>query len=237
VRDLAGLSILITSGPTRGPIDAIRYIANKSTGRLGVLMATEALSRSAKVTFIYGKDSLVPDAEVLGEEAASRLRLIEVETVDELQAAMKQELRSKPFDAVLHSMAVLDYAPERYVEEKTPSGQEEWWIKLVRTPKVIKIIKELQPSSLLIGFKLEVGKSRQELVEAAHRSLVANGADLVLANDLREIEQGHHVGYLVNRAGEIEAVAEGKEEIAHLLLDVVGKRAKRRANGGQRGGG
>lgn len=229
MQDLAGMRILITSGPTRGPIDAVRYIANKSTGRLGMLMASEALSRGADVTFVYGKDSLVPGAEVVGEEALSRLRLREIETIDELQAVMKQELQSNHFDAVLHCMAVLDYVPERYVEEKTPSGQEEWWIKLVRTPKVVKIIKELQPSSLLISFKLEVGKSREELVDAAYRSLVVNGADLVLANDLLEIEQGRHVGYLVNHAGEVEAVAEGKEEIAQLLLDVVAKRAKAHA--------
>ncbi|MGB9301148.1 MAG: phosphopantothenoylcysteine decarboxylase [Anaerolineae bacterium] len=229
MRDLAGIRILITSGGTRGPIDAVRYIANKSTGRLGMLMASEALSRGADVTFVYGKDSLVPDAEVVGEEALSRLKLREIETIDELQAVMKQELQSNPFDAVLHCMAVLDYVPETYVEEKTPSGQKEWWIKLVRTPKVIKIIKELQPSSLLISFKLEVGKSREELVDAAYRSLVANGADLVLANDLRQIEQGRHVGYLVNRAGEVEAVAEGKEEIAQSLLDVVAMRAKAHA--------
>jgi phosphopantothenoylcysteine synthetase/decarboxylase len=194
-----------------------------------MLLASEALARGGDVTFVYGKDSLVPDAEVVGEEALSRLELREIETIDELQAVMKQQLQSNPFDAVLHCMAVLDYVPEKCVEEKTPSGRKEWWIKLVRTPKVIKMIKELQPSSLLISFKLEVGKSREELVDAAYRSLVANGADLVLANDLREIEQGRHVGYLVNSAGMVEAVAEGKEEIAQLLVDVVAKRAKAHA--------
>jgi phosphopantothenoylcysteine synthetase/decarboxylase len=127
---------------------------------------------------------------------------------------------------VLHSMAVLDYVPETYVEEKTPSGQGEWWIKLVRTPKVIKEIKDLQPASLLISFKLEAGKSKEELIDAAHRSLLANRADLVLANDLRDVEQGHHVGYLVGPTGEVVAVAEGKEEIARSLLDAVSERLK-----------
>ncbi|MDH4209599.1 MAG: hypothetical protein OEV76_12040 [Anaerolineae bacterium] len=221
MQDLAGLSILITSGGTRGPIDAIRYIANKSTGRLGMLMASEALSRGAEVTFIYGKDSLVPDAGVVGEEGRSRLKLREIETVDELQAAITQELQSKPFAAVLHCMAVLDYVPGRYLEEKTPSGQQEWWIKLVRTPKVIKTIKELQPDTLLISFKLEVGKSKEELVQAAHRSLVSNDSDYVLANDLLDVERGHHIGYLVNSAGAVEDEVEGKEEIARLLLDRV----------------
>jgi hypothetical protein len=58
---------------------------------------------------------------------------------------------------------------------------------------------------------------------------VKNGSDLVLANDLRDIEQGHHLGYLVNQAGEVEAVAEGKEEIARLLLDAVAERARAKA--------
>ena len=226
MRDLAGKMILITSGPTRGPIDAVRYITNKSTGRLGVLMAAEALHRDASVTFVYGRGSLVPEDGLLGEEALSRLRLREVETVDDLLEVMKEELDRQPYDAVLHSMAVLDYVPETYQDSKTPSGQDEWLVRLVRAPKVIKIIKELQPTSLLISFKLEAGKSQEELVEAAHRSLLANKADLVLANDLRDVEQGHHVGYLVGPAGNVEAVAEGKEEIARVLLDAVSTRLK-----------
>jgi phosphopantothenoylcysteine synthetase/decarboxylase len=226
VNDLAGKNILITSGPTRGLIDAVRFISDKSTGRLGVLMAAEALSRGASVTFVHGKGSLVPDVDLVGEAALSRLRTREVETVEELVHVMREELRDRRQDAVLHAMAVLDYVPETCLQEKTPSGQEEWWIKLVPTPKVIREIKELQPTSLLISFKLEVGKSKQELIEAAHRSLLANRADLVLANDLRDVEQGHHIGYLVGPAGDLEAVAEGKEEIARLLLDVVSERMK-----------
>jgi phosphopantothenoylcysteine synthetase/decarboxylase len=224
LQDLASKRLLITSGPTRGPLDAVRYLTNKSTGRLGVLLATEALSRGADVTFIYGKGSLTPSSDALGADAAGRLRLIAIETVGDLVEVMNTELAAGQFDAVIHSMAVLDYVPETFLEQKTPSGQDEWLVKLVRTPKVIKIIKKLQPSTVLVGFKLEVDKSRQELVEAAFRSLVANGADLVLANDLRQVEQGRHVGYLVNRAGDVEAVAEGKEEIARLLLDAVAQR-------------
>lgn len=224
MRDLAGTEILITSGPTRGPIDAVRYITNKSTGRLGAVMASEALRRGASVTFVYGKGSLVPDEEILGEEAWSRVMLREVETVDDLLEVMEEELERQPYDAVLHSMAVLDYVPESYQDAKTPSGQDEWVVTLVRAPKVIKIIKQLQPTSLLISFKLEAGKSQDELVEAAHRSLLSNRADLVLANDLRDVEQGHHLGYLVGPAGQVEAMAEGKEEIARLLLDAVSTR-------------
>jgi phosphopantothenoylcysteine synthetase/decarboxylase len=226
VGDLLGKRILITSGPTRGPLDAVRYITNKSTGRLGVVLACEALSRGAGVTFIYGKGSLVPDADELGSELASRLKLVEIETVSELMEAMRDELEGGQYDAVLHSMAVLDYVPEKYIEEKTRSGQDEWWIKLVRTPKVIKLIKELQPQTVLVSFKLEVNKSEEELIQTAHQSLLANKADLVLANDLYQIERGRHVGYIVNPEGDVEDVAEGKEEIAGKLLDAVAERTK-----------
>ena len=225
-----GKRILITSGPTRGPLDAVRYITNKSTGRLGVILAQEALSRGASVTFIYGKGSVVPDADEMGQEAFSRLKLVEIETVSGLLDAMTDELESDQYDAVLHSMAVLDYVPERYIEEKTPSGQDEWWMKLVRTPKVIKLIKELQPRTFLVSFKLEVNKSEEELIQIAHQSLLANKADLVLANDLSQIEQGHHVGYIVNPAGEVEGLAEGKEQIAEKLLDAVAERTRLNAS-------
>lgn len=230
MRGLEGSRILITSGPTRGPLDAVRYISPKSTGRLGVILAREALSRGARVTFVYGKGSLVPNAGQLGPEPLSRLKLVEIETVPQLLQVVTDELQEEGYDAVLHSMAVLDYVPEEYIEEKTASGQSEWWIKLVPTPKVVKVIRELQPQTVLVSFKLEVNKPKKELIRIAHQSLLANRADLVLANDLHQIEQGHHVGYIVNPRGEVENIAEGKEEIARQLLNAVAQRMKLHAD-------
>ncbi|GAH24748.1 unnamed protein product [marine sediment metagenome] len=77
------LKILITSGPTRGPIDAMRYITNKSTGRLGTEIAKEALNQGARVTFIYGKGSIVPDIKDVGENLYLNLKLIEIITVSD----------------------------------------------------------------------------------------------------------------------------------------------------------
>ena len=100
MNDLEGKRLLITSGPTRGPIDAVRYITNKSTGRLGMLLAGEALSRGAMVTFVYGKGSRVPDIEQMGADALSRLRLREIETVDELLAVIEQKARASSLSQV-----------------------------------------------------------------------------------------------------------------------------------------
>lgn len=218
MKRLSGKRVLVTSGPTRGCVDVIRYISNISTGRLGVLIAEEALKREAHVTFIYGKESQTPHFP----PEAERLCLVEVETVDDLIRAVREEMGRTNYDAIVHAMAVLDYVPETYISEKTPSGKEEWWIKLVRTPKVIKIIRELAPGAFLIGFKLEYNRTKEELIRIAHNSLLNNKANLVLANDLADIERGEHIGYLINPQGQVVAVAKGKEEIARKIIDAIG---------------
>ncbi|MFQ5886028.1 MAG: phosphopantothenoylcysteine decarboxylase [Anaerolineae bacterium] len=214
---LSGKRVLVTSGPTRAPLDAVRYITNKSTGRLGALIAEEALREGAEVTYIYGKGSALPQ---VAESAP--LRLVGVETVPELMERVREELEEANYQAIIHSMAVLDYAPEAHREEKVPSGREEWLIRLVKTPKVIKMMRRLAPQAFLVGFKLEVGSREEALIAIAHRSLLANKADLVVANDLLQIERGNHVGYLVNPEGELVARAEGKGEIARRLIEIIG---------------
>ena len=213
---LSGKRVLVTSGPTRAPIDAVRYITNKSTGRLGALITEEALREGAEVTYIYGKGSVLPQVA-----ESTSLRLVEVETVPELMERVRAELDGTNYHAIIHSMAVLDYVPQAPQEEKVPSGQEEWQIRLVKTPKVIKMIRDLNPQAFLVGFKLEVGSREEELIDIAHRSLLTSRADLVVANDLLQIERGNHVGYLVNPEGEVVARAEGKEEIARRLVEII----------------
>ncbi len=176
--DLSAKHILITSGPTRGIIDAVRYISNRSSGRLGSMIADEALRQGARVTFIRGPGSVKPTAE------SNTLRIIDVETVGDVIAAVEDVLTSDPADAIIHLMAVLDYAPAETLAEKTPSGRDEWAIKLVKTPKVIKLIRRMAPDAFLVSFKLEVNCTEEELIRIAHESLQRNGSQLVVANDL-----------------------------------------------------
>ncbi|MBI2845845.1 MAG: hypothetical protein HYX86_04800 [Chloroflexi bacterium] len=228
-QELAGTKILVTSGPTRGAIDAVRYLSNRSSGRLGALIAQEALRAGAEVTFIFGQDSLLPQ---VAPAENSRLKTIAVETVSDLSSAVEEELGRSRFEAVIHAMAVLDYEPEQVSMEKVPSLSEEWWIKLVKTPKIIKLIRKLATETILVGFKLEVGKTRDELVRIAYNSLQENRADFVLANDLRDIEEGKHTGYLVNRQGEVEWVLVGKEEIARGLIHHLARVLAEKKRGG-----
>ena len=212
---LRGRRILITSGPTRAPLDAVRFLTNKSTGRLGSLIAEAALGAGAEVAFVYGRGSALPT--VRGGHT-DHLRLLPIDTVQDLIEILQQELRTG-YDAVIHAMAVLDFAPAQTRPEKVSSSLDEWVIHLVPTPKAAARIRELAPNTFFIGFKLEVGKQRAELAEIAGDWARRNQADLVVANDMRDIERGTHVGYLVNASGAIEQVAEGKEAIARALLD------------------
>lgn len=206
--------LLITSGPTRAPLDAVRYISNKATGRLGGLIAEEAISRGAHVTYVYGRPSQVP---LVRGPVPDHLSLIAVETIDDLIRTFRSEI-PRGYDAVIHPMAVLDFQPDVVRHEKTASGVEEWVVRLVPTPKVIGLVKDLAPDTFLVGFKLEVGKPPEELRAIAHEFLKKNRCDLVVANDLTDIEEGRHTGYFVTPDGRVVKVAVGKDAIARDLV-------------------
>ncbi len=218
---LKGKRVLITSGPTRGPIDRVRYVTNKSTGRLGTMIAWEALRAGASVTFIFGKGSLTPLSGELSIEQRSNLTCIQVETVPDATRALEEELTQQHCDAVIHLMAVLDYVPEAPSSEKIPSGKEELVIRLVPTPKLIRLVKELSPKTVLVGFKLEVEADRESLLASAGALLETSSCDLVVANDLAPIEAGkEHVAYLVDEGGASAPIA-GKQAIAQAVVQAV----------------
>lgn len=214
---LQGKRLLITSGPTRAPLDAVRFITNKSSGRLGSLIAEEAIRRGAHVTFVYGRPS---EAPVVRGTRHDDLRLIAVETVEDLIKIFRQELPDE-YAAVIHPMAVLDFHPSETRSHKTGSDVEEWTVRLVPTPKAIALVKELAPRAFLVGFKLEVGKSVPELQAIALDFLRKSHCDLVIANDLRQIEGGEHTGYFVTSEGRIAKTAVGKEAIARDLVQYL----------------
>lgn len=212
---------MITSGPTRGYIDAVRYMSNKSTGTLGATIAIEALKRDACVTFVYGTGSSTPDITLLGKDYARRLTLIEIETIDDLLLTIQEKLKGKSFDAIAHAMAVLDYSPEKQSEGKIASMKDTLTITLRKTPKVIKQIRTLWPHAFLIGFKLEVGLSGDELIEKAYASLRENGADLIVANNQDEIARDKHRAYVINSHKKVESRCESKHDIAKKLADII----------------
>jgi phosphopantothenoylcysteine synthetase/decarboxylase len=219
---LAGRHVLVTSGPTRAALDAVRYVSNRSSGRLGCRIAEVALRRGAQVTLVAGPQSALPAEEALSEDQRARLRVRHVETVPELLEALEAELAcAQPPDAVLHAMAVLDYAPDAPGAGKTPSGREGWDVRLVRTPKVIRRIKDWAPGVCLVEFKLEVGVPEDRLRDVALASLRENRADLVVANDLERIRDEAHPALIISPDGEVLARPATKDEIARALCDIL----------------
>lgn len=221
--DLEGRNILITSGPTRGYIDAVRFISNKSSGKLGSTVALEVLKRGARVTFVYGVGSIIPDVALLDKDYISRLTLIEIETIDDLVATIHERLKENLYDAIVHAMAVLDYTPQKHSDGKVTSNKDRLVVTCVRTPKIIKLIRKLWPHAFLIGFKLEVGLSRDELIERAYTSLLESGADLVVANNQDEIVGDKHHAYLINSHKEIEAECDSKQTISNSLMNFISR--------------
>jgi phosphopantothenoylcysteine synthetase/decarboxylase len=223
--DLTGRRILITSGPTRADIDAVRYISNRSSGALGCRIAQEALARGAAVAIVAGAGSIVPERRELTEEEARRLRVLTVETVADVLKTLQAELtgQARPH-AIVHAMAVLDYVPAETLAEKTPSGREEWSVRLVRAPKVIRSVRDWAPTSCLVQFKLEVGVSEADLCRAALDSLRGNRADLVVANDLTQIRGEVHPALILSPDGAVLARPASKTAIAHALCDVLAVR-------------
>jgi len=171
---LSGKKVLITAGPTIEYIDPVRVITNQSTGKTGVLLASELVSAGAKVTFIYGPGKELPPKGV---------KLVRVETSKEMFDAVKKEMKQK-FDIVILAAAVSDYMPEKSSATKIKSDQNKIVVKLKRAPKIIDQIKKIQKDVFLVGFKAETNVSKEKLIIEAKKKIRESNADLIIANDI-----------------------------------------------------
>ncbi len=211
-------NVLITAGSTRGYLDAVRYITNTSTGRLGSEIAFEAMGRGAVVTYIYGADSLFPVIHGRSDLKASQLKLIEIETNNDLMKVLQEKLKNRKFDVIIHAMAVADYVPARAKQSKTSSQKKEWLVKLVKTPKVINTIRDSWPEALLVGFKLEVNRTKDEIIRIARRFLAKSKSNLIVANDYKYISRNRHIAYMVTGDRKIPKPLKGKKVIAKNII-------------------
>lgn len=207
----AAMKILVTSGGTREDIDPVRSIVNNSTGRLGSLIADRFIEGGARVTYICGENALLPKLNA---------HVIRIRNGAQLLEKIEQVLYACSYDCVIHSMAVSDYTPANPSATKISSDEPQLVLVLKRQPKIIQRIKEIQPDTVLVGFKLLAGASENELVSAANRLMESSRCDYVLANDLDNIHGDYHKAVLINKDG-IIGRRESKEEIAEMIYNEV----------------
>jgi len=210
-KDLAGKRVLVTAGATREYIDPIRFITNKSSGKMGVALAEEAEFRGAEVTLIKTKGSVPSFVE----------KQIEVERVEKMLKAIERELSSKKYDIVVLAAAVSDFTPKEKARKKIRSGQT-LILELVPTPKIIQRIKEIQPNVFLVGFKAEYGVGEEELIEQARKQIEKAKSDVVIANR-GEVAFGSEVNevYWVTKEGYEKFPLMSKRELAEKIWDKI----------------
>ena len=175
-KDMAGLQVLITGGPTVERIDPVRLITNRSSGKMSVSLAREARRRGAAVTLVYGPGSAEPPSGV---------RVVRVNTADEMLRSVEDELSTKGFDVVVACAAVSDYRPVNQARKKIPTSQRgRLTLELESTPKVVERVKTISPSTFLVIFKAEHNLSRTELIRRAVKRSKETKADLAVVNDV-----------------------------------------------------
>lgn len=219
-RDLEGLRILVTTGPTRAYLDAFRFITNPSSGKMGVAIAEEALKRGANVTLVYGPgtEPPPPNADV-----------IRVETTEEMLEAVVKALKEQRHDAAIFAAAASDYGPADRTMEKTPSGRERWSLNLKPLPKIIEQVKRVDPKVYLVGFKAEFNVSNETLVERAYQRMKTVGMDLIVANDVSRKNVGfgtdtNEVFIVDHERNVVHIPISGKDEISERLLTMIQKK-------------
>jgi phosphopantothenoylcysteine decarboxylase/phosphopantothenate--cysteine ligase len=217
VRELLGISrrysgkrVLITAGPTREPLDPVRFLSNRSTGRMGYALAASAKDAGAEVTLISGPVDL---------EAPIGCQVVEVETAEEMLAAVTRELHNQ--DVLIMAAAVADFRPSIAEKTKIARSGAPASIDLKPTPDIIKSIRE-GFSGTLVAFALQAGDD----LEPARKKLREKGADYIVVNRYDEPGAGfesrtNHVWILSEAGGERELSLDSKRAIARNILEHI----------------
>ena len=219
------MKVVITAGGTSEKIDNVRKITNSSTGKLGLCIANEFLRtiEDVEITYICSKEAFCPSDD--------RVKIKRIIGVDDLEREVRIVLENNDIDVFIHSMAFSDYKVD-YVstleklknneefsmnDNKISSSLSDLVIVLKPTKKIISIIKDLSPNTYLVGFKLLDNVTKDKLIEVATNLMIKNKCNLVVANDLENIRNGRHIGYIIDEENNV-INAEGKDDIAKKLV-------------------
>jgi phosphopantothenoylcysteine decarboxylase/phosphopantothenate--cysteine ligase len=216
-KNLVGKRIIITAGGTREPLDPVRFIGNRSSGKQGIALALNAAARGAEVTLIGANLEIAVPTSV---------KVQHVSTTRELEAATKAA--AEDADVIIMAAAVADYRPESVAESKIKKETQgdRLTLELVRNPDILRELSEARrPGQVIIGFAAETENDRERLLETGRAKIVRKGADLLVLNTV-----GWTEGFaaetnsiiVVNAAGDIVSEATGsKSSVAARILDLL----------------
>lgn len=222
--DLEGVRVLVTAGGTREPIDPVRYLGNRSSGRQGVAVAAAAADRGAKVVLLAANIDDAVLAEVANRAA---VRVVPVGTTAELESAA--HAASAGAEAVIMAAAVADYrvadvADHKIRKEEAPGSAPT--LTLVENPDIlVGLVRERRPGQVIVGFAAETVESEDELLERGRRKLARKGVDLLAVNAVgwsEGFESADNAVRVLDVDGTVVSSVSGtKREVADRLLDAV----------------
>lgn len=210
-KDLAGRRVVVTAGPTWEALDPVRYIANRSSGKMGFALARVARRHGAQVTLVSGPSAL---------PAPRGVELVRVTSAREMERAVLEH--APVADCVIMAAAVGDYRPVDAAGHKIKRGRGELQLRLTPNPDILARVSALPGTRVLVGFAAET----RDLVANARRKLQAKGVQLMVANDVSAEGAGFDVDTnivtLLERSGRVDRLQKmSKEEVAGVILDRV----------------
>lgn len=210
-KDMCGRKVLVTAGATREAIDPVRFITNRSTGKMGYALATVAMRRGADVTLVSGVTNLTPPIHT---------RVIVVESAEEMFQAVAEEAENN--DIIIKAAAVADYTPETFSEQKIKKKDGELSLKMKRTTDILAWLGEhKKKKQFLCGFSMET----ENMIKNSRKKLEKKNVDMMVANNLKIKGAGFgtdtNIVTLIMKEGMIELPIMSKEEVAAQILDVI----------------
>ena len=210
-KDMNGMKVLVTAGPTQEAIDPVRYITNHSSGKMGYSIAKMCMLRGADVTLVTGKTALTPPLSV---------NVIPVISAKDMYAAVTE--RSRDMDIIIKAAAVADYRPARIADEKIKKSDDSASITLERTDDILKFLGEnKKPGQFLCGFSMET----EHMIENSKKKLTKKNLDMIVANNLKEqgagFETDTNIVTIITPGSTTELEIMSKDDVASHLINKI----------------
>ena len=210
--DMVGLKVLVTAAGTREPIDPVRFVGNRSSGKMGYAIAQAAAQRGAEVLLVTGPSALAIPANVKG---------VKVETTNEMLKAVMEAYEK--MDVVIKAAAVADYRPRDVADQKIKKKTDDaLTVVMDKNPDILKELGARKAHQVLVGFAAET----QNLLDNAREKIVKKNLDMIVANDVTAAGAGFNTDTNIVKflypSGEVRSLEQmAKTEVANLLLDAV----------------